>query len=158
MTFWSLGSLNGATWSSVATVGIGILPALLLAPRLASSLDAWLLGETEARHLGVNIQRLKSTAVCITALTVGVAVSVAGLIGFIGLMIPHLVRMVIGPGHRYLLPCSAILGSLVLLISDLVARSLIAPIEIPIGIVTAMIGGPFFLYLLQRGGERGFLT
>ncbi len=154
LTFWSLGSLNGATWVSVGTAAIGILPVVLIAPRLAKALDAWLLGEAEARHLGVDIVRLKRLAVGTTALAVGASVAVAGMIGFIGLVIPHLVRLSLGPGHRLLLPGSALLGALLLVASDIFARTVAVPIEVPIGIVTALGGAPFFLLLLYRSGAR----
>ena len=157
LTFWSLGSLNGATWETVITAALGILPVMLFAPGLARSLDAWLLGEAEAGHLGVNVVRLKRVAVCTTALAVGAAVAVSGMIGFIGLVIPHLIRLTLGPGHRYLLPGSALLGALVLLGSDMLARTVIMPVEVPIGIVTALGGAPFFLLLLHKSRNTGLL-
>jgi iron complex transport system permease protein len=157
LTFWSLGSLNGATWETVVTAALGIMPVMIFAPGLARSLDAWLLGEAEAGHLGVNVVRLKRVAVCTTALAVGAAVAVSGMIGFIGLVIPHLIRLTLGPGHRYLLPGSALLGALVLLASDMLARTIIMPVEVPIGIVTALGGAPFFLLLLHRSRNTGLL-
>ena len=153
LTFWSLGSLNGATWRNVGTAALGILPVMIVAPRLAQALDAWLLGEAEARHLGVDVMRLKRIAVGTTALAVGASVAVAGMIGFIGLVIPHLVRLALGPGHRLLLPGSALLGALLLVASDVLARTVVVPIEVPIGIVTALGGAPFFLLLLYRSGQ-----
>ena len=157
LTFWSLGSLNGATWETVLTAAIGIMPVMFFAPGLARSLDAWLLGEAEAGHLGVNVVRLKRVAVCTTALAVGSAVAVSGIIGFIGLVIPHLIRLTLGPGHRFLLPGSALLGALVLMASDILARTVIIPIEVPIGIVTALGGAPFFLLLLHKSRGTGLL-
>ena len=156
LTFWSLGSLNGATWQTVITATLGILPVILIAPRLSKSLDVWLLGEAEAHHLGVNVQNLKRLAVGTTALAVGAAVAAAGIIGFIGLVIPHLVRLTLGPGHRYLLPGSAMLGAVLLVVADLIARTIIAPIEVPIGIITALSGAPFFLFLLHHSKDGEF--
>ena len=119
-------------------------------------MNALLLGETEAGHLGVNVERTKQTIIVLTALGVGASVSAAGVIGFVGLVVPHLLRLVIGPDHRNLLPCSALLGASLLLGADLVSRTLVAPAELPIGIVTAMLGAPFFLWLLlrNRGGSE----
>ncbi|MEC9466767.1 MAG: iron ABC transporter permease, partial [Myxococcota bacterium] len=155
LTFWSLGSLNAATWTTVGTAALGVAPVLIVAPSLAKSLDAWLLGEAEASHLGVDTDQLKRLAVGSCALAVGAAVAVSGIIGFIGLVIPHLIRMVLGPSHRHLLVGSALLGALVLMLADVLARTLVAPIEIPIGLVTALGGSPFFLYLLQRSRLLG---
>ena len=123
---------------------------LFAAPWLARSLDAMLLGEAEAGHLGVNTQRVKAVAVSLAALAVAAATAVSGLIGFVGLVAPHLIRLVLGPGHRALLPGAALCGAALLVFADLAARLLLAPAEIPIGIVTALVGGPFFLWLLVR--------
>ncbi len=150
ITFWSLGSLGGATWRAVAAAAPCVLLALVLAPRLAQPLNLLLLGEAEARHLGVNVERLKRTVVTLVALAVGAAVAVAGIIGFIGLVVPHLLRLALGPDHRGLLPGAALLGAALLLAADLVARTMVAPAELPIGIVTALLGAPFFLWLLLR--------
>ncbi|GAL32029.1 hemin ABC transporter permease protein [Vibrio maritimus] len=117
------------------------------------ALNALLLGESEAKHLGIPVQRLKRQLILLTAVGVGVTVSVSGLIGFIGLVIPHLGRMLAGPDHRTLLPLSALLGALLMTAADMVARVAVAPAELPVGIVTAIVGAPFFLYLLfqQKG-------
>ena len=120
-------------------------------PRRAAALNALLLGESEARHLGFEVESLKRELVFCTALGVGAAVAAAGLIGFVGLVVPHLVRLLSGPDHRVLLPASLLAGASLLLFADLVARLALAPAELPIGIVTAFIGAPFFLYLLLRG-------
>ncbi|HIG73659.1 MAG TPA: iron ABC transporter permease [Bacteroidetes bacterium] len=150
LTFWTLGSLGGATWSALA-VAVPLVGAVLFAaPWLARSLDAMLLGEAEAGHLGVNTQRVKAVAVSLAALAVAAATAVSGLIGFVGLVAPHLIRLVLGPGHRALLPGAAFCGAALLVFADLAARLLLAPAEIPIGIVTALVGGPFFLWLLVR--------
>lgn len=151
LTFWNLGSLNGASYSRlwpllVVTIGVG-----LWLPKRAKALNALLLGESEARHLGFDVERVKRELVFCTALGVGAAVAAAGMIGFIGLVVPHLVRLLVGPDHRVLLPASALAGAALLLFADVVARLVLAPAELPIGIVTALIGAPFFLYLLLRG-------
>ncbi|MDH4580449.1 iron ABC transporter permease [Pseudomonas sp. BN415] len=151
LTFWNMGSLNGASYSRLWPLLIVTLFVVFWLPRRAKALNALLLGESEARHLGFDVERLKRELVFCTALGVGAAVAAAGLIGFIGLVVPHLVRLVAGPDHRVLLPASALAGASLLLLADLAARLVLAPAELPIGIVTAMIGAPFFLYLLVRG-------
>jgi iron complex transport system permease protein len=127
--------------------------AVLLATTafLARGLDALALGEAEAYHLGVPVQRLKLAIIILTALAVGASVAAAGLIGFIGIVVPHMLRLVIGPGHRALLPLAALGGAALLVAADTIARIVVAPAELPIGIVTAAIGAPFFLWLLLRG-------
>jgi iron complex transport system permease protein len=117
-------------------------------------LNALLLGESEAGHLGIDVQRVKLQLIAWTALGVGVAVSVSGVIGFVGLIVPHLVRLLIGPDHRSLLPASALLGASLLVMSDTLARTLMAPVEIPIGIVTALLGAPFFISLLLQQRQK----
>lgn len=151
LTFWNLGSLNGASYSRLWPLLIVAVGVALWLPRRAAALNAMLLGESEARHLGFNVERIKRELVLCTALGVGAAVAAAGLIGFIGLVVPHLMRLLVGPDHRVLLPASLLAGASLLLLADLVARLLLAPAELPIGIVTALIGAPFFLYLLVRG-------
>ncbi|BAP41672.1 hemin ABC transporter, permease protein PhuU [Pseudomonas sp. StFLB209] len=153
LTFWNLGSLNGASYVRLWPLLPVCLLIILWLPRRAKALNALLLGESEARHLGVDVQALKRELVFCTALGVGAAVAAAGLIGFIGLIVPHLVRLLCGPDHRVLLPASALAGASLLLFADLFARQVLAPAELPIGIVTALLGGPFFLYLLVRGAR-----
>lgn len=155
LTFWSMGSLGGATWPAVAAVAPFIGLATLAVLRCARPLNALLLGEAEAGHLGCDVERLKRSVVLLVALSVGAAVAVAGIIGFVGLVVPHLLRLTLGPDHRFLLPGAALLGASLLLGADIIARTLVAPAELPIGIVTAIIGGPFFMYLLQRGRRLG---
>jgi len=151
LTFWNLGSLNGASYARLWPLLLVTLAVALWLPRRAQALNALLLGESEARHLGVAVERLKRELVFCTALGVGAAVAAAGMIGFIGLVVPHLVRLLVGPDHRVLLPASALAGASLLLLADLFARLILSPAELPIGIVTALIGAPFFLYLLLRG-------
>ena len=151
LTFWNLGSLNGASYARLwPLLVVGAVLAFWL-PKRAAALNALLLGESEARHLGFNVERLKLELIFCTAFGVGAAVAAAGMIGFIGLIVPHLMRLLIGPDHRLLLPASIMAGASLLLLADVLARMLLAPAELPIGIVTALIGGPFFLYLLVRG-------
>lgn len=153
LTLWSMGSFAGANWQSITLCGITLLGLYFYFTRRAMALNALLLGESEARHLGIPIQRLKRALIVLSAVGVGVTVSAAGMIGFVGLVVPHLGRMLVGPDHRNLLPVSALLGALLLTIADMFARVTAAPAELPIGIVTALVGAPFFLYLLfqQKG-------
>ncbi|WP_178091872.1 iron ABC transporter permease [Pseudomonas sp. 8AS] len=151
LTFWNLGSLNGASYARLWPLLLVTLGVAAWLPRRAAALNALLLGESEARHLGFDVERIKLELVLCTALGVGAAVAAAGLIGFIGLVVPHLMRLLVGPDHRVLLPASLLAGASLLLLADLVARLLLAPAELPIGIVTALLGAPFFLYLLLRG-------
>ncbi|MBF8758198.1 FecCD family ABC transporter permease [Pseudomonas guariconensis] len=151
LTFWNLGSLNGASYERLWPLLLVTGAVALWLPRRAQALNALLLGESEARHLGIEVEALKRELVFCTALGVGAAVAAAGLIGFIGLVVPHLVRLLAGPDHRVLLPASLLAGGALLLFADLMARLALAPAELPIGIVTAFIGAPFFLFLLVRG-------
>ncbi|MCC6187214.1 MAG: iron ABC transporter permease [Chitinophagaceae bacterium] len=150
ITFWMLGSLGGATWSSV----LGILPFTLLPvfvlPHFAKALNAFSLGEANAAHLGTNTERVKIIIVLLAALCVGASVAVAGIIGFVGLVVPHIIRLSIGPDNRYLLLLTPILGALLLVSADLAARTLFIPSELPIGIITSLIGAPFFLYMVVK--------
>jgi iron complex transport system permease protein len=150
LTFWTLGSLGSANWSVVAVVGIAIAIALIFSVKLAAPLNALALGEFEAKHLGVDVQRMKNTVLLVALAAVGVSVAFCGMIGFIGLVAPHCVRLLCGPDHRMLLPASALLGGTLLVAADLVARTVVAPAELPIGILTALLGVPFFVLLLRR--------
>jgi iron complex transport system permease protein len=150
ITFWQLGSLAGATWTAVTAASPLVLICTLGMLFLASPLNALLLGESNADHLGVNVERVKWALVALVALGVGAAVAVSGMIGFVGLVVPHLIRLWLGPNHRVLLPLAALLGAVLMVLADLVARTLVVPSELPIGIVTSLTGSPFFLYLLLR--------
>lgn len=150
LTFWNLGSLNGASYARLWPLLLVALGVACWLPRRADALNAMLLGESEARHLGFDTERIKRELILCTALGVGAAVAAAGMIGFVGLVVPHLMRLLVGPDHRLLLPASALAGGALLLLADLAARLVVAPAEMPIGIVTALIGAPFFLYLLIR--------
>lgn len=155
--FWILGSLAGLTWSSVGMMTLLLGPPLLLYPRLAPSLNALLLGESEAAHLGVDVRRLHRYSIAFSALLVGGTVAFCGMIGFLGLIVPHLVRLRLGPDHRTLFPGCAMLGATLLLTADLLARSLAAPADMPVGIFTALLGAPYFLFLLRTTRHHGLV-
>ena len=153
LTLWSMGSLAGANWSGIALAAVTLVLLMFWFQKKAMPLNALLLGESEAKHLGVPVQKLKRQLILLSAVGVGITVSISGAIGFIGLVIPHLGRMLAGPDHRSLLPISALMGALLLTAADMFARKVVAPAELPVGIVTALIGAPFFIYLLfqQKG-------
>jgi len=154
ISLWRMGSLDGANWQQL-TMALSLIGLVLIAlPRYSRELNALLLGESEAGHLGIDVQRVKLQIIAWTALGVGVAVSVSGVIGFVGLIVPHLVRLLIGPDHRRLLPASALMGASLLVVSDTIARTVMAPVEIPIGIVTALLGAPFFISLLLQQRQK----
>lgn len=158
VTYWLFGSLGRASWDEILWgLPMIVAPACLL-PLLASRLNALLLGEAEAFHLGVAVESLKRSVLALIVLGVAGSVALSGLIGFIGLIVPHLARSLVGPDHRRLLPAAAGLGALLLLIADSCARSLIAPAEIPVGIFTALIGGPFFIGMLLRARRTNLLA
>ncbi len=150
LLFWSLGSLEVTDSRKLLVAMLFTLPALLLLPRYANALNANLLGESEAGHLGIHMEKVKRRLILLVALVVGILVSLSGIIGFVGLVVPHLIRMLLGPDHRLLLPAAALFGAALLVGADIVARNAVAPAEIPIGIITAILGGPFFLWLLLR--------
>jgi iron complex transport system permease protein len=154
ITFWQLGSLAQATWPKVAVVLPCAALGLAAAPLYARRLDLLALGDRPARHLGVDVERLRFVLMSVVALLTAAAVSVSGVIGFVGLVVPHLLRMVAGPGHRFLLPGSALGGAVVLLAADLAARTIAAPAELPLGVLTALVGSPFFFWLLRRTRRR----
>ncbi len=146
---WLMGGLTTATWTKVSitlpVVGAGFVYMMLMSRRM----NLLLMGEERARELGVDSQRTRRNLMIVASLTTAAAVAFTGLIGFVGLMVPHIMRLVVGPDHRHLLPASALFGALLLLLADTVARTVLAPAEIPVGIITAAVGGPFFLYLLR---------
>ncbi|MDJ1159600.1 iron ABC transporter permease [Chelatococcus sp. SYSU_G07232] len=154
VTFWMLGSLGGASWSKVTSLAPAVLPVLVAVPFLARGLNALVLGEAEAFHLGMPVQRLKRLCIVLVALAVGASVAVSGIIGFVGIVVPHVLRLALGADHRVLLPGSALLGGTLLVGADMLARTIVAPAELPIGILTSLLGAPFFLWLLlKRGGS-----
>ncbi|MFD5574527.1 FecCD family ABC transporter permease [Streptomyces cadmiisoli] len=154
IVFWQLGSLNGSRWTYVFSIApfalIGLVGACLLARRL----DLLALGDRAARHLGVDVERLRVTSIVLIAVMAAAAVAFSGIIGFVGLVVPHLVRMVVGPGHRVLIPASMLGGAVLLAAADVVARTAIAYADLPIGMLTAAVGGPFFFWLLRNTRAR----
>lgn len=155
LQFWLMGSLGGARWSAVWLVSGLCALALLLGMRLAQPLNALALGEAQATLLGVPVERVKRLAIVITALAVGVVTATTGIIGFVGLVAPHMVRLLSGPDHRWVLPGSALLGASLVLLADALARTVAAPAELPLGVLTALAGVPFFLLLLRGRAGRG---
>ena len=149
IAFWQLGSVGGATWPMLAVCAPLVAVALVVLPTNARALDLLVLGEREARHLGVNVERTRLLVIGLAALATGASVAVAGILGFVGLIVPHLVRLVNGPSHRTLLPASAVGGAVVLTAADLVARTIAVPREVPLGVMTALIGAPVFLWLIR---------
>ena len=150
ISVWEMGNLEGASWERVILMAGVSLLLLWRIPRYREALNAFLLGESEARYLGINVQRVKKELILLTALAVGMSVVVVGNISFVGLVVPHILRGFIGPNHRSLLPSSALAGAILLLCADMGARTLIAPAELPAGILTALVGAPVFFFLLVR--------
>ncbi len=148
--FWLLGSMSGATWKVCGIAAAFSVIPLCILPTQARALNAMLLGDAEAFHLGYDVRRVKLLCVALTAAMVGVSVAFCGAIGFVGLVVPHLARMIFGPDHRTLLPASALSGALLLTVADIGSRTLDAPAELPVGVLTALMGAPFFLYLIYR--------
>ncbi len=148
IAFWTMGSLGGVSWKYMALVGALALVCFYNLS-LARGLNANLLGEAEARHIGIDTAKFNRKCVVLTALSVGFSVSIAGPIAFVGIVVPHILRLMTGPDHRFLLPNSMILGAVMVLLSDILARTMFPPAEIPIGIITSAIGAPFFLYILM---------
>jgi iron complex transport system permease protein len=155
ISLWRMGGLDGADNISVAIALVMVVIMAVVLPRYSQSLNALLLGESEARHLGVDVESLKRRLIVLVAACVGVSVALTGTISFLGLVVPHIVRLLIGPDHRFLLPASALAGALLLVLADLCARLVLAPTELPVGLVTALIGVPFFVSLLKRRHAYG---
>jgi iron complex transport system permease protein len=154
ITFWTLGSTAQATWTKVFAVAPLVVVGLGVAMTHAKGLDLLALGERPARHLGLPVERFRMTMLVTTAVLAAASVAVSGIILFVGLVVPHLVRMVAGPRHRVLLPASALGGAAILVVADLIARTAAAPAEIPLGVLTALVGSPFFFWLLRRTRAR----
>jgi iron complex transport system permease protein len=152
--FWQLGSLAGSVWSEVVIVLPVLILGTILAVMMAGKLDLLALGERNARHLGVDVEQLRIVAIVLVALLTGVAVAFAGIIAFVGLVVPHIIRMALGPAHRGLLVASAVGGGALLAIADLLTRTLVAGADLPIGMLTALVGGPFFFGLLYQQRRR----
>ncbi|QDF66169.1 iron ABC transporter permease [Shewanella sp. SNU WT4] len=154
LSLWQMGSIAGASFDYVWLTFAVLVILSWQFQRHANALNALLLGEAEARHLGIDVERLKYRMILLCALGVGVSVAATGIIGFIGLVVPHIVRMLLGPDHRQLLPMSAVLGAILLALADIGSRVLMAPAEVPVGLITALIGAPFFIYLLLKQRHR----
>ena len=150
LRFWLMGSFARAEWETVIPAGFIILLGVIMLYRQTKALDRLQLGESQAFHLGVNVRKLQRFIILLTAVSVGVGVALSGIIGFVGLVVPHLIRLTLGVTHTILVPASAILGAVLMISADLASRTLIAPIELPVGIVTSAIGAPFFLWLIAR--------
>lgn len=147
---WEMGNLDGANWERVAMIAAVAAVLLWRLPKHALALNAFLLGESEARYLGINVDWVKKELVLLTALAVGISVVISGNIAFVGLVVPHILRGFIGPDHRYLLPSCALAGAMLLIVADMIARTVIAPAELPAGILTSLVGAPVFFYLLVK--------
>lgn len=150
ITFWSLGSLSGANWQAVWIVGFSTVLGIVLALRFSRPLNALQLGDSEAGYLGIHTEKLKISVILVNTLLVSVATSIVGIIAFVGLIVPHLLRLLKGSDNRYLLIGSALLGASILVLTDVICRIVIAPAEMPVGIVTAFVGAPVFLWLLSK--------
>lgn len=155
LVFWQMGSLARASWNDVAAVAPLFVIGAVALHRLGTPLDMLALGERQAQHLGLDVARTRRRLVAFSALLVGAAVAFAGSIGFVGLVVPHVARLLVGPGHRWLLPVSGVLGALLIVIADTAARTLDPPAEIPLGLFSAALGAPFFLWLVLRQRGKG---
>ncbi|WP_454675161.1 FecCD family ABC transporter permease [Achromobacter pestifer] len=155
LTFWNMGSLGGASWKLLAFLGPWVLLVSAWMITQWRVMNALLLGEREAQHLGYALKRVRAKLVLASALIVGPLVAATGTIVFVGLVVPHLVRMTLGANHRWLLPATVLAGALALVLADWAARTVVVPAELPIGLVTGLVGGPFFLWLLARGRRIG---
>ncbi|GAA6123479.1 iron ABC transporter permease [Bifidobacterium psychraerophilum] len=154
IVFWQMGSLNGSRWQQVMMVAPMCVLGVIAVMFISRQLDLLSLGEKSARHLGVNVERLRFFAMLMVALLVSSAVAFAGIISFVGLVVPHLLRLIIGPGHRALLPACALGGALLLSVADFAARTLVQFADLPIGMLTSLLGGPFFFWLLRRSRSK----
>lgn len=156
LTFWSLGSFSAAHWTATAITALVLVVVATFAFRQYRPLNALLLGESECRHLGFDVKRLQRRIIYLSAAGVGAAVAFTGIIGFVGLVVPHIVRLLVGPDHRKVIPLSMVMGALLMLGADWLAKVVLSPAELPVGIVTSLLGGPFFIYLIHR--QRSSLT
>ncbi|MEI7264713.1 iron ABC transporter permease, partial [Pectobacterium carotovorum] len=154
-SLWGMGSLGQAQWPMLLVASTLVIPATIATLYYAHRLNVLQLGDEEAHYLGVNVKRTKYTLLLLSSLLVGVAVAVSGVIGFIGLIIPHLMRMHLGADHRWLIPGSILGGACLLLFADTLARTLLAPAEMPVGLLSSLIGGPYFLWLIVQHKGRG---
>ncbi|MBB5620081.1 iron complex transport system permease protein [Pedobacter cryoconitis] len=154
ITFWMLGSLAGATWETVLALLPFVLIPVVLLPFMGKALNAFALGEAQADHLGLKVNQVKRRVVILATMAVGAAVAVSGVIGFVGLLVPHTIRLFIGVDNKYVLPASALLGALIMTLADMIARTIVSPVELPIGVITALLGTPLFLYILIKDKKK----
>lgn len=157
ITFWTLGSLSGATWLSLSILAFFVLIPAFILMRYRNALNAFALGEKSAYFIGVDTKKVKFVVLLCSTAMVGATVAFSGIIGFVGLVIPHILRLMIGPNHRALMPLSALAGALLICLADLVSRTLINPIEIPIGIITSIIGAPILLIIILKQKRNLFV-
>ncbi len=157
MVYWMMGNLSSERYGTVLAICVYVAVGAVILFGEARTFNLLSLGEESAHHLGANVERVKFTAFIAASLVTGAVVSVSGLIGFVGLMVPHITRLMLGPDHRLVLPASVFVGAMFLMICDTAARTLIAPSEIPVGVITAILGGPFFIWLLRRRGAAAFV-
>ncbi len=155
ISLWKMGGMDGANYPRLLVAAPAGVALLLALPRYAGTLNALLLGESEARHLGIDVDRAKIALITWVAIGVGTSVALVGTIAFVGLVVPHIVRMLVGPDHRILLPASALAGAILLVVADTLSRIVLAPTELPVGIITAIIGVPFFISLLRQRHHYG---
>jgi len=153
-TFWTMGGLDNSDWFIVILVSFFTILPFLFIYKFKTEIDIFMLGDSEAANLGVNVEYLKRKIILISSIMVGISVAFCGMIGFVGLVTPHLIRLFISPNHKYLIPGSALLGSLILVLSDFISKTIISPAQLPIGIVTSAIGAPFFVWLILSQKRR----
>jgi iron complex transport system permease protein len=153
---WTMGYLGGASWSKIVMMIFPLILSIILFILNRNELDALLSGEEEAHALGVNVEKLKKTMLITASLIVAFSVAFTGMIGFVGLIVPHIMRMFVGSSNSKLIPLATVFGGIFLLASDTIARTILAPVEIPIGVITSFFGAPFFLYLALKGKRGGF--
>lgn len=152
--YWTLGSFSGKGWEHIASTSIPMILAMIILNFFSKDLNIMLLGEESAQNLGVDVENIKIIILIICAFIISMAVSVSGIIGFVGLIIPHIMRLIVGPDHRILIPTSMLSGGIFMIFADTLARTVISPTEIPVGILTALFGGPFFIYLLRKSKKN----
>lgn len=157
VVLWTMGSLSGANWTKVAIAFFGSIIGMILTSFFSKDLNLLLMGEEDAKHLGVDVEKTKKILLALSSFIAAMAVSVSGVIGFVGMIVPHAVRLITGPDHRIVLPYSAVLGGIFLIVADVLARTLASPMEIPVGAITAVTGAPFFLYLLVKERRRSLV-
>jgi iron complex transport system permease protein len=155
ISVWKMGGLDGANYPRLLLATMVSSALLVTLPRYALALNALLLGESEARHLGIRVDSTKVALITWVAVGVGTSVALVGTIAFVGLVVPHMIRMLAGPDHRYLMPASALAGALLLVVADTLARVLVAPTELPVGVITTIVGVPFFISLLRKRHHYG---